>query len=761
MKRLFDIDTWKITTNELDKVNKRLQESLTSIGNGYMGMRGNFEEGYSGDTHEGTYLAGVWYPDKTRVGWWKNGYPEYFGKVINALNFIAVGIEVNGETVDLAKNDISDFRLELDMRQGLLNRGFVWKSGNGETVVRFTFQRAVSIAKKELALIRIEAEVLDGTADVTFHPRLDSNVTNEDANYEEMFWTEVARSIDAPVRLTAKTIPNQFGIEQFTVTAAMMNVADGLEKTSSNESPLLVEETFNGTIASGGKLTFTKYVAIVTSRDVPEEGQAAVAKTVLEQAASKGYDSLIAEHVAAWAERWNRADVKIAGDEEAQQGIRFNIFGLFSTYYGEDERLNIGPKGFTGEKYGGATYWDTEAYMVPMYLSVAEPRVTEQLLRYRHSQLPGAFHNAKQQGLKGALYPMVTFTGVECHNEWEITFEEIHRNGAVAHAIYNYTNYTGDEAYLLTKGIDVLTGISRFWADRVHFSKRKQKYMIHGVTGPNEYENNVNNNYHTNNMAAWTLEYTLESLAKVTDDKLAELAVSEEEMAQWQDIVDHMYYPHDAKLGVFVQQDTFLDKDIRTVDTLDPAERPLNQHWSWDKILRSPFIKQADVLQSIYFLNDRYTWEEKERNFDFYEPMTVHESSLSASVHAILAAELGKEEKAVELYARTARLDLDNYNNDTQDGLHITSMSGAWLAIVQGFAGMRVSDNQLQFKPFLPQNWQGYDFKINFRGSLLEVAITGTDITLKVVEGPALDVKIFDETLAVNGTVVKSLVEME
>jgi len=757
MNRLFDIDPWKVTTNELDKGNKRLQESLTSIGNGYMGMRGNFEEGYSGDTHEGTYLAGVWYPDKTRVGWWKNGYPEYFGKVINALNFIAVGIEVNGERVDLAKNDISDFHLELDMKQALLNRSFVWRSEDSGTVVRFRFQRFVSIVKKEIASIQLTAEVLSGHAALTLHSRLDSNVTNEDANYDEMFWTEVARSIDAPASLTAKTIPNPFGIEQFAVTASMLNIGDGLGKTSSNESPLLVEETFFGNVSSGEKVSFTKYVAIVTNRDIPESEQATAAKDLVKEAAAVGYEGLVAEHVAAWSARWQRADVRIEGDAEAQQGIRFNIFELFSTYYGEDERLNIGPKGFTGEKYGGATYWDTEAYMVPMYLSVAEPRVTEQLLRYRHNQLPGAFHNAKQQGLKGALYPMVTFTGVECHNEWEITFEEIHRNGAIAHAIYNYTNYTGDEDYLMTKGLDVLTAISRFWADRVHFSQRKQKYMIHGVTGPNEYENNVNNNYHTNNMAAWTLGYTLESLAKAPDDKVAELTVSEEEMAKWQDIIDHMYYPHDAKLGVFVQQDTFLDKDIRTVDTLDPAERPINQHWSWDKILRSPFIKQADVLQSIYFLNDHYTWEEKERNFDFYEPMTVHESSLSASVHAVLAAELGKEDKAVALYARTARLDLDNYNNDTDDGLHITSMSGAWLAIVQGFAGMRVSNDQLQFRPFLPKSWNGYDFKINFRGSLLDVTVTDKTITLQVEEGPALNVMLFEEDIRVDGKVIREI----
>ena len=754
MKRLFDIDPWKIKTAVLDKEEKRLQESLTSIGNGYMGMRGNFEEGYSGDTHEGTYLAGVWYPDKTRVGWWKKGYPEYFGKVINAMNFIAVGIFIDGEPLDLAKQPVVDFQMELDMRRGVLNRSFIWKSEDDTAEIKFTFERFVSISQKELCLVQVTAEVLKGSADLEFHPRLDGNVTNEDANYEEMFWEEAGRTLDAPVSLSTKTIPNPFGVDQFTVTAAMSNRISGLGQTGSNESSLLVEETFSGSISAGEKAVLDKYVAVITSRDIPDAEQAFIAKKMAGEAAVEGYDALFSAHERAWEARWAKADVKIMGNDEAQQGIRFNLFQLFSTYYGEDERLNIGPKGFTGEKYGGATYWDTEAYMVPMYLSVADPKVTRQLLRYRHQQLPGAFHNARQQGLKGALYPMVTFNGIECHNEWEITFEEIHRNGAIAHAIYNYTNYTGDESYLVETGIDVLVGISRFWADRVHFSKRNQKYMIHGVTGPNEYENNVNNNYHTNNMAMWTLQYTLDALKKVSPEKWAEQGLAEAETDHWKDIVARMYYPYDEELGVFVQHDTFLDKDLRPADTLDPSERPLNQHWSWDKILRSPFIKQSDVLQSIYFLNDQYSMEEKRRSFDFYEAMTVHESSLSPSVHAVLAAELGKEDKAVELYARTARLDLDNYNNDTDDGLHITSMSGAWLAIVQGFAGMRVKEGALHFKPFVPKNWQGYDFKINFRGSLLDVQVIGGEVTLTIEEGPELAVYLNDELVQVNEAVV-------
>lgn len=748
MKRLFEIHPWKIQTNALAVEDKRLQESLTAIGNGYMGMRGNFEEGYSGDTHEGTYLAGIWYPDKTRVGWWKIGYPEYFGKVINAMNFIQTGILVNGIPVDLAKDHFSNFHLESDMQKGLLLRSFDWQNEAGDVQIRFRFRRFVSIVKKEIAVIQVEAEMLAGKATLTFLPALDNDVRNEDANYDDMFWLEVASSeaaTDGAAYLTVKTAPNPFGIEQFTVTGAMLNEVEGLARAGSAKEHLRVQETYRGELAAGETARLTKYVAIVTSRDIPSEVQARAARELVGSVRELGHAQLLEEHVAEWANRWHKSDVKIVGDDEAQQGIRFNLYGLFSTYYGEDPRLNIGPKGFTGEKYGGATYWDTEAFIFPMYLSTSDESVTRNLLLFRYRTLEGAYHNARKQGLKGALYPMVTFTGVECHNEWEITFEEIHRNGAIAHAIYNYTNYTGDETYLLNEGIEVLVGISRFWADRVHYSKRRGKYMMHGVTGPNEYENNVSNNYHTNNMAVWTLAYTMEALEKVSAEKRVELGITEEELAKWQEIHDHMYLPYDEELGIFVQHDTFLDKDIRPVSTLDPAERPLNQHWSWDKILRSPFIKQADVLQSIYFLGHRYTREEKERNFDFYEPLTVHESSLSPSVHAVLAAELGKEEKAVELYARTSRLDLDNYNNDTEDGLHITSMSGAWLAIVQGFAGMRVLNDELRFHPFLPKRWHEYDFKINFRGRLLDVNVSQAGVVLSLEEGEPLTVKLWDE----------------
>ena len=398
----------------------------------------------------------------------------------------------------------------------------------------------------------------------------------------------------------------------------------------------------------------------------------------------------------------------IDGDLAAQQGIRFNIFQMNQTYTGQDERLNIGPKGFTGEKYGGSTYWDTEAYCLAFYLATAEPEVARNLVLYRYKQLERAIENAEKLGFTNgaALYPMVTMNGEECHNEWEITFEEIHRNGAIAYAIYDYINYHGDEEYLIDYGLEVLIGISRFWSQRVHWSKAKSQYVMHGVTGPNEYENNVNNNWYTSKMALWTLEYTLEGLKKYNgSDKLKSLfdKVSfkgAEETEKWEHILDNMYLGYDEKKGVFLQQDGFLDKDVMTVDDIPDGQRPINQNWSWDRILRSCFIKQADTLQGIYLFEDEFDMETIERNFDFYEPMTVHESSLSPCVHSILASKLGRKEKAYEMYLRTARLDLDDYNNDTEEGCHTTSMAGTWMAFAKGFAGMRVREGGAVLQSF-------------------------------------------------------------
>jgi maltose phosphorylase len=377
------------------------------------------------------------------------------------------------------------------------------------------------------------------------------------------------------------------------------------------------------------------------------------------------------------------------------------------------------------------TYWDTEAYCLPFYLGTAPVEVAKNLLIYRHRHLQKAIENGSKLGFNNnsALYPMVTINGEECHNEWEITFEEIHRNGAIAYAIRNYVNYTGDTGYLAPYGFEVLLAISRFWSQRINWSEEKQRYVLLGVTGPNEYENNVNNNFHTNYLAVWTLKYTLETIdflkrqfPYLYEEMVPKWKFNElKETTRWKEIIEKMYFGVDAKNGVYLQQDGFFDKELLPASSIPEGQRPINQNWSWDRILRSCYIKQADTLQTMFWFEDDFSDEEIKKHFVFYEPLTVHESSLSPCVHSILAAKTGYCEKSYELYLRTARLDLDNYNNDTADGLHVTSMAGTWMAFVMGFGGLRVKNDRLVFNPFLPPKWKFYSFRVNFRGAQLEV----------------------------------------
>jgi maltose phosphorylase len=747
----FKIDEWKIIEEGFDPKTNRFSESIFSLGNEHMGLRGFFEEGYSGDSLKGTYVAGVYYPDKTRVGWWKIGYPEFFAKVINSTNWIGIDIEVDGKRLDLANAQFKDFRRELDMREGKLTRSFIWSEGDGKET-SFVFIRFLSMAENNIGCVSVKVRPLNYHGTISLIPYLDGNVVNEDANYGENFWEEVTRAVDFDqALLIMKTKKSGFVLA--TATAAKVFL-EGSEISPAKE--LFASEKkagfrFEVAVERGHELEIQKYVSICTSRNYPENHLIETTREKLYRASQKGFYELFHDHYRVLEQKWLESDVMIEGDPGAQQGIRYNIFQLNQTYTGKDPRLNIGPKGFTGEKYGGSTYWDTEAFCFPFYLYTNE-EAARNLLYYRYLQLDKAKENARKLGLKGALYPMVTMDGQECHNEWEITFEEIHRNAAIAYAIYNFTNYTGNRSYLYQYGIEVLIEISRFWADRVTFQAKKDQYMILGVTGPNEYENNVNNNWYTNTMASWTLEYTLEALNEIRQSEpermqqiISLLDLSQSEQQKWQEIIAKMYRPFIEELGIFEQNDLYMDKEQLLVKDIPPEELPLHKHWSWDRILRSNFIKQADVIQGIYFLPDRFDPECKKRNFDFYEPRTLHESSLSASIYSIVASWIGYQNKAYELYLRTARLDLDNYNDDTDDGVHLTSMAGSWSSIVQGFAGTTVRDDKLHLSPYIPDPWQGYSFKLTFRSRKLKIYISKEKIEINQLSGDALSIVIFNQ----------------
>ena len=753
MKNYIVNDPWKIIEEGFHQDYNRITESLCSIGNGKMGCRGNFAESYSGDSLQGTYYAGIYYPDKTKVGWWKNGYPEYFAKVLNGCNWIGLKIMIGDSLLDLAKSEVIEFRRELDMQKGLLTRSCKIKLSNGAEI-EIDSQRFCSMDEDETAALDYKLKIKNFTGKIRIESFLDFDIENEDSNYDEKFWNQVETNTVLDIiynEAVTKKTNFHLGLACKTV---LKNNDQTISPLSFGESQKYISEIFETEVNESALIEINKYVGVCSSFYYPIEEIKRSAIEIANASALKSFDTLKDDHEKVWAQKWNESDIEIQGDVGAQQGIRFNIFHMNQTYTGKDARLNIGPKGFTGEKYGGSTYWDTEAYCLPFYLSTADAKVSRNLLIYRHNHLAKAIENAEKLGFEkgAALYPMVTINGEECHNEWEITFEEIHRNGAIAYAIFDYIRYTGDENYLTEYGLDVLIGIARFWAQRVNYSEVKKKYVMLGVTGPNEYENNVNNNWYTNYIAVWCLKYCIESLDQVKSKNktaYAEIVTKnhfeQDEIDHWQKIVENMYFPVSEELGIFLQQDNFLDKDQTVVAELDPKHLPLNQNWSWDRILRSVYIKQADVLQGLFFFENDFSIDQIRKNFDYYEPRTVHESSLSPCVHVILACLLGKEEKAYEMYLRTSRLDLDDYNNDTEDGLHITSMAGTWMAVVKGFGGLRVIEDSLHFSPSLPKNWDKLTFRIKFRGSLISVKISKNNIHLKNESDKPLGISIVDQ----------------
>jgi maltose phosphorylase len=747
-------DNWNIIEEGFDPDRVKSSESLFSIGNGAMGQRANFEEDYSGKTFQGSYVAGVYYPDKTRVGWWKNGYPEYFAKVLNAPNWIGIHLRINGEVFDLHQcSEVKDFQRVLNMKEGYYLRSFKATLKNG-TEIAVESTRFVSLDMDELGIINYQVTALNRDCEIVFSPYLDGGITNEDSNWDDKFWDTLSVSeINHQAFIRSQTMKTHFNICTFMQSQLLVDGTAATPDYTSEVKDQYIALNYSVKISKGQTATLQKFAGYTVSHHHKPDALVDAAKLAISKGMGRGYNALKQQQADDWAGIWEMANITIEGDAKAQQGIRFNIFQLNQTYLGKDARLNIGPKGFTGEKYGGSTYWDTEAYCLPFYMATKDHQVARNLLVYRYNHLQKAIENAEKLGFKNgaALYPMVTMNGEESHNEWEITFEEIHRNGAIAFAIYNYVRYTGDYSYVPEKGLEVLIGIARFWHQRANFSKQKNNYVILGVTGPNEYENNVNNNWYTNFSAKWCIEYAASELEKVRTEYAQDFkriwdktGLSSEELSEWNKVASNMYFPYSEELGIYLQQDGFLDKELRPVSELSKSQRPINQHWSWDRILRSPYIKQADVLQGFYFFEDHFSEEQLEKHFDFYEPFTVHESSLSPCVHSIQAAKLDRMDQAYTFYLRTSRLDLDDYNKEVEEGCHITSMAGTWLSIVEGFAGMRVRNDRLSFEPKLPEQWTGYSFKVNFRGQILKVRVSREGSTFELAGTEAI-------TISVNG----------
>lgn len=754
MRRYLKTDEWNIIEDEFHADDLRMSESIFSLGNGRFGQRGNFEEPYSSDTYPGSFVAGIPFLDTTRVAWWKNGFPRFYTRIPNAANWSSIHLRLIDEELDLAQWDVNSFYRRLDMHGGISYRDVTATSPRGNSL-KLHVEHLANMAHPDLCLIRYSVTSLNYTGRLSLMPLLEVDLNDRSEQTKEKIWNLLNSGTDNDCAY----LWTQTRREDAQICYAMTYRFYKNNKENSHNQ-IRIEKgqqtgfSLGADVKPGDTITVEKYVVIASSLYYERQELVEISMNMARKAKADGWNLLVDDHRKAWQKIWDETDVIIEGDPETQQGIRYNIFQLYQTYRGDDPRLNIAPKGFTGEKYGGNTYWNTELCCVPFFLISSPRKIVENLLMYRYNQLPKAIENARKLGFTGgaALFPQVTSNGEECHNEWEITFEEIHRNNIISYAIDQHASVTGSIDYILQYGLEVMIAISRFWSQRVTFSQPKQQYVILGVTGPDEYQNNVDNNWYTNfsctRCLASTLHYLDMAAREHPDDYERICRVThldyDRETSLWRDIIGRMYLPEDKERGIFIQNDGFMDKELLSADAIPPDQRPINQHWSWDRILRSCYIKQGDVLLGLYLYYFLFDIETVRRNFLFYEPMTVHESSLSPHVHAILAARIGDMEKAHQLFVHATRLDLDDYNNEADQGLHITSMPGSWLAITRGFGGMRVRADHLSFWPAIPSYWKKCSFKINYQRRRVMVETSEKEVTITLLNGPALTLQVYE-----------------
>lgn len=742
----FAVDPWKIIEKGFDPAYARVSESVFSLANETMGVRGCFDEGGSVDSLRGAYVNGVY--DMEQLNRSYRGIIDKSHFMIPCAEWLMTRITLDGEMLDLGKVQFTDFTRELDMRAGTLTRSFVWTTASGRSL-RLTFLRFVDMVHRERAYQRITFEPLNFSGSVEFASMLSFDVKHE--GRQQCFWQDARVEADDH-RMLLQSRTSHSGQEVFAgvlvdmpadavastdkksaAISAVINLAQGLETYVDKRVVILFDGTEGDTLWHGGV-------------------------DALSAAEKVSLDGALASQWAYWENWWRTSDVLIepANEKEQsvvaaeQQGIRFCSFQLAQTYNGGSMRHNIGAKGLTGEAYNGHAFWDTEACCLPFYL-FTNPAAARDLLLFRYNTLPMAIERAKMLDCKGACYPIATLNGDEACALWQHASLQLQPSTAVAYGIWHYVHLTEDTDFLWRYGAEILLQIARFMASRVELGSTTGKYGYFGVMGPDEFHMMVNNNAYTNYMGMRTLAYTVEVLARMQLEQPAAYAalaektsLTEDETARWQHIAENMYIPQD-ETGLIEQHDGYFDLPHTDINAIPMSEFPLYDHWSYDRIYRSDMIKQPDVLMFLYLYNSSFTKAVKRVNYDFYEPRTIHESSLSPAIHSILAAELDNMDEAVRFFGYATRLDLDNYNRNTREGLHTTSIAMAWINIVYGFAGLRSDGEQLKFAPRLPQRWKTLTFSVMYRGRVIRICMEAARTSFRLEQGEPLTLLIYDQ----------------
>jgi beta-phosphoglucomutase len=744
----YPAEAWRIREPAPDPSLLARNETIFALGNGTLGMRGTFEEGYPGEV-SGTYVNGFYEETPIIYGEIAYAYARNRQVMLNVADGRPIRLTVGGDRLDLSTGTILSYERTLELAQGVLERAFRWRSPAGiEIEVRV--RRLVSLARRHVAAIDWSVRVLKGTGALVVDSLLDGGVGNkasgDDPRVGAHFHERPLAVLDGEASGMRGLLTQETRNTRFVISCAMDHTL-GTEGRMQDPVTTASRAASRATIsiaahaAEGATLRLTKYLGYCTSLELPRESCAARAREAAASAREAGFGALMAEQKEILDDFWHVADVQLDGDEALQQSLRYNLFSLFQSA-GRDGRTSIAAKGLTGEGYEGHYFWDTEIYVLPFFI-YTRPEIARALLRYRCGILDKARARAVEMSQRGALFPWRTIGGEETSPYYPAGTAQYHINADIAHAFRKYMSATEDKALLRERGAEMLFETARLWADLGAYIPRKGgAFCINEVTGPNEYTALVNNNLYTNLMARENLAYaasTAEEMQATEPEEFGHIArairLEQAEIDEWRRAARCMYVPYDGERGIHAQDDAFLDRAAWDF-TGTPAESyPLLLHYHPLVIYRHQVLKQPDVVLAQVLLGNLFTRSDKKRNFDYYDPLTTGDSSLSPCIQSVAAAELGYTEMAYRYFSRTARMDLDDVNGNVADGVHTAAMAGTWISIVYGFAGMRDHDGALSFSPKLPDAWKRLLFRLRFRGRLLEIEITRETATYRLSEG--------------------------
>jgi alpha,alpha-trehalose phosphorylase len=749
----FPVDAWSVRQNRFDSASHCVSETLFALGNGYIGLRGTGEEGYSGPdgtSQDGCYLNGFYESEPIRYPEAAYGLAKQNQFMLNVPNGKGIACWIDDEKLDLLQGALESYERVLDFRTGVLTRELVWTSPRGRRIA-LQSRRVVCMQHKHVYALQFKLTALNFSGRIKLMSTLDGTAKNLQAGNDprigssssgESLLLQGVEQTDSYCAFTHRTRHSGF-----TLVSAVANTLQckGQVTRAAAVTQQRIEQSFEVDLAQDESLTLTKYGCYFSSRDYLAEELTVRAKETLQQVHDAGFDALCAGQQQYLADFWQHADVEIAGDDALQQGMRFNQFHLLQST-GRDGKTNIAAKGVTGEGYEGHYFWDTEIYIFPFFL-YAKPEIARKLLEYRYQGLPKARERAREMAhAKGALFPWRTIAGEECSAYFPAGTAQYHINADIAYSIKQYLEVTGDDDYLLQGGAEIVLETARIWIGIGSYAANDgSRFCINAVTGPDEYTALVNNNYYTNLMAQMHLRFAADVADKLRQqypqayaELITAIALEEGEIAAWRNAADSMCLPYDEKLGVHPQDDSFLSKKLWDFAATPESHYPLLLHYHPLVIYRHQVCKQADVVLALLLQGDKFTLDEKRRDFDYYEKVTTHDSSLSSCIFSIIASEVGYRAKAYDYFMETARLDLDDTHGNTCHGVHTAAMAGTWMGVAYGFAGMRAYQGQLSFAPCLPAQWQHYQFRIHFRACLLQVHVSAQQVEYRLLDGDGL-----------------------